>query len=66
MKRNPIQRRALMLLASGLLITSLPPIICQHFSAPDSLRGFLTGLGLALEVIALVKIQRNRRCGKAR
>jgi hypothetical protein len=40
------------------------PIIGRHFLMPDFVKGFMTGLGLTLELIALVKIQRskNRRC----
>ena len=65
MKHFP--KSVLVLLVVGLLMTSLPPMINRHFAIPDILRGFLGGLGLALEVIALVKMQRhqkNVKCGK--
>ena len=65
MKRNAIPKPALACLIIGLMITSVTPIISNHFQMPDILRGFLTGLGLTLEVIALVKIQRSRKCSKA-
>jgi hypothetical protein len=64
MKHNPIPKPALFLLIAGLLLTTTMPIIGRHFLMPDFVKGFMTGLGLTLELIALVKIQRskNRRC----
>jgi hypothetical protein len=64
MKLNPIPKPALFLLIAGLLLTTTMPIIGRHFLMPDFVKGFMTGLGLTLELIALVKIQRgkNRRC----
>lgn len=64
MKHNPIPKLALILLITGLLMTTTMPIIGRHFPMPDLVKGFMTGLGLTLELIALVKIQRsnNRGC----
>ncbi|NEU08958.1 hypothetical protein GZH53_11600 [Flavihumibacter sp. R14] len=64
MKRNNFPKSVLLLLVAGLLMTSLPPIVDRHFPLPDLLRGFLGGLGLTLEVIALVKMQRLRKNAK--
>lgn len=64
MKRNPIPKPAFALMAIGLLLVSLMPIVARHFAIPDFARGFVTGLGLTLEVIALVKMQRSR-CRKS-
>jgi hypothetical protein len=61
MKRNNIPKSALFLLIIGLLLTTLTPIINRSFPIPDYAKGFLVGLGLMLEVIALVKIQQNRK-----
>jgi len=61
MKRNTIPKSALALLIIGLLITTLTPIINNSFPMPDYVKGFLVGLGLMLEVIALIKIQQNRK-----
>ena len=61
MKRNTIPKSALALLIIGLLITTLTPVINSSFPMPDYVKGFLVGLGLMLEVIALIKIQQNRK-----
>lgn len=65
MKHFP--KSLLVLLVVGLLMTCLPPMINRHFAIPAMLRGFLGGLGLTLEIIALVKMQRHRKnvkCGE--
>jgi len=61
MKRNTIPKPALILLIVGLLMTTTMPVIGRHFLMPDFVKGFLTGLGLTLEFIALVKIQRSKK-----
>jgi len=61
MKLNPIPKSALLLLIAGLLMTTMVPFVGRHFSMPDFAKGFVTGLGLTLEFIALVKIQRNKK-----
>ncbi|MFD0795634.1 hypothetical protein ACFQZX_18575 [Mucilaginibacter litoreus] len=64
MKISNILKPALAYLITGLMITILTPIISRQFSLPDYLRGFLTGLGLTLEFIALVKIQPAKKHSK--
>lgn len=61
MTRISIPKSALAYLVIGLLLTTLMPILDRYFPIPDLLRGFITGLGLTLEVIALVKIQRSKK-----
>lgn len=61
MKRNTLPKPALVLLVIGLLMTSLTPIINRYFPLPDFLKGFINGMGLMLEVIALIKIQRSKK-----
>jgi hypothetical protein len=60
MKTNTIPKQALILLTTGLLMTTLLPAIGRYITLPDLVKGFLTGLGLAIEFIALVKIQRSK------
>jgi hypothetical protein len=65
MKRNTVSASALICLVTGLLITALPLIAGHYITISDVVKGSLTGCGLALEVIALVKINRSnkgRRC----
>lgn len=66
MMNNTIPKPAMALLITGLLLVSLNPVFGKYMGVPDFVKGFLTGLGLTLEFIALVKIQRrkkeNQRC----
>jgi len=64
MKLNTIPKSALILLITGLLMTTLMPAIGRYVAMPDFLKGFITGLGITFEFIAIVKIQRNknRKC----
>jgi hypothetical protein len=66
MKQNSSTRSAMAYLISGLLLTISGSIISRYFLVPDSVKGFMTGLGLMLEVIALVKLQRSRKDHKCR
>lgn len=61
MKYISIPKSALVFLVAGLLLTTLPPILSRYFSIPDLFRGFITGVGLTFEVIALAKIQRSKK-----
>ena len=61
MKKSNVSKAVLMLLVSGLLLTSVVPIVNRYFPMADVIKGFLMGLGLAIEVVALVKMDRNKR-----
>lgn len=61
MKRNQITKPILALFITGLLLTSLMPIVSRYFHMPDAVKGFLMGMGLMLEVIAIIKMTRNRK-----
>lgn len=61
MKRNNIPKSALYILIIGLLMTTLTPIIGRYFPLPDFLKGFISSLGLMLEVVAIIKIQRSKQ-----
>lgn len=58
-----MSRNTLILFVSGLLLLSLTPIAARHYPLPDYLRGFLSGLGLTLEFLAVVSMQRARTGG---
>lgn len=64
MKRNGITTPALVYLIIGLLLTTLPLLLNRYFVLPEMLKGFITGLGLALEVIVIAKIQQSRKARK--
>lgn len=61
MKLNHIPKNALIILITGLLFTTLTPIMGRYFHLPDFLKGFISGLGLMLEVIAIIKIQQAKK-----
>jgi hypothetical protein len=61
MKYNKVPKQAIVCLIVGLLLVSFIPIINKHVAIPDFAKGFLTGLGLTLEFIALLKIQRSKK-----
>jgi len=61
MKNFNISKPVLILLVTGLLLTTLMPIVNRYFPMPDVVKGFLMGLGLTIEVIALIKMDRNKK-----
>jgi hypothetical protein len=66
MTRLNSSKTVVILLVTGLFLTALVPILNRYFPMPDVLKGFLMGLGLCIEVIALIRIdkhQKKRSCG---
>ena len=63
MKTRRMSRSTLILFISGLLLVSLTPYVSRHYPIPDYLGGFLSGTGLALEFLAVVKMQRSKTGG---
>jgi hypothetical protein len=61
MKNFDISKTALILLVTGLLLTSLTSIVNRYFPMPHVVQGFLMGIGLTIEVIALIKMERSKR-----
>ncbi|QQL49052.1 hypothetical protein [Mucilaginibacter ginkgonis] len=54
-------KKALAFLITGLMLVTLTPIINKHYHLPDGAAGFITGIGLASEVIALALMQKERK-----
>lgn len=63
MKPRKMSPTTLILFVSGLLLVSLTPIISRHYLIPDPLSGFLSGTGLMLAFLAVVRMQRARTGG---
>jgi hypothetical protein len=61
MKKNNIPKPAFVLFIIGLLISTLTPVTGRFFLLPDFVKGVIMGLGLALEIIALIIFQRNKK-----
>lgn len=55
MKNKKLPKPALYLLIAGLLLCTSGPMLARRYHWPDALTGFMTGLGITLEVGALVK-----------
>lgn len=49
-----------LLLAAGLLLLVLPFFLQTQLSVADYQRGLIVGVGLGLEVLALLRMQRSR------
>ena len=45
----------------GIIMATAPLLISDYVKIPDFFRGFFVGLGLTLEIIALIKINRDKR-----
>jgi hypothetical protein len=63
---NNISKTTLACFIAGLLMTTLTPVLSRHFHFPDFLKGFIGGLGIMLEVIAIIKISRANKGNKCR
>lgn len=50
-----INRKALKIIAVGLLVMVLTQIISHYFEIPDILYGFLMGSSLGLMILGLIK-----------
>jgi len=61
MKRRTITTSALVFLIIGLLLTSGVPILGRYFPITDTVKGLLTGFGLAIEMIGIIKLDRGRK-----
>ena len=54
MKNNKQPLTAQVLIASGLLLVTLPTVVKEYVPIPDFFRGFFAGLGLMLEISGLI------------
>ena len=60
MKNNQIQKAALPYLIIGVLLVTASPAIGRYYQLPDFETGFLTGLGLMLETVAIIRIRKEK------
>lgn len=60
MKHQPFTKSTLILLVTGLLLTTGVPLTSRYFPMPDAVKGALSGMGLAVEMVALFRASRNR------
>ena len=59
MKNQPLYIR--LLIAGGLLMTTMPLIFKEYIHIPDFFRGFLGGAGLVFEIVGIVLMKRKQK-----
>jgi len=59
MKNQP--RYIRLLIAGGLLMTTMPLIFKEYIHIPDFFRGFLGGAGLVFEIVGIVLMKRKQK-----
>jgi len=59
MKNQP--RYIRLLIAGGLLMTTMPLIFKEYIHIPDFFRGFLGGTGLVFEIVGIVLMKRKQK-----
>ena len=52
---------ALALLITGLILTTISPVLAHHFHYSDFLTGSLTGFGIGMELFAVILTVRHKR-----
>jgi hypothetical protein len=58
--KNKISKKAVILLVLGLQVVILPLILKDHLHLSDFGHGSIAGIGIGLELIALILIKRKR------
>jgi len=65
MKHKKVLKPELRLVAIGLLLVTMPFLINDWIPVPDFVRGALMGIGIGLEIIGLIRINRRKKAGVA-
>jgi hypothetical protein len=58
MSTTPTKKAILLLFATGLLITATTQLLSHYISMPDLVLGSLMGLGIGIEIIALLRLKK--------
>lgn len=66
MKNNRFPKAALPYLIIGLLFATSGVSVSRYYHLPDFVTGLMSGLGLALEFIALVKARNHNSTARGR
>jgi hypothetical protein len=62
-RKQPLNIR--LLFSIGLLLVTVPTLIKNYAPIPDFFRGLLLGIGLALEIVGIVKMKQNQKAGSS-
>ncbi|WP_374951651.1 hypothetical protein [Mucilaginibacter sp.] len=60
MKIKSISKRAGMLLSAGLIVIVFAQVLTRYVLLPDFVRGAMMGVGIGLQIIALIKLKQDR------
>lgn len=66
MKNKLFPKAALPYLIIGLLLSTSGASICRYYHLPDFVTGFVSGLGLMLEFIAILKARNDKGSARGR
>jgi len=61
MKNKDVPGKWLSILVIGLMLTTVAPAAMRHIHLPDFINGFVVGIGLVLELTAVVNIIRFKK-----
>ena len=61
MKKHQMKRPEIVLVCLGLLVATSSSLVDHWIHLPDIFRGFLIGLGLALEFTGVILLVRRKR-----
>lgn len=61
MKNNQLPKALIYLMVAGILLVTVVPAVSHYFKWPDTLTGFAMGVGIGLEILALISKSRFKR-----
>jgi hypothetical protein len=56
-------KREQKMMAVGILLVILPLLLRNWLAIPDLYNGLLAGIGIGLELLAIIKMERRKRIG---
>jgi hypothetical protein len=62
MKRTKASRRLMLMIATGLLLTSSTTLLNKYVNMPDAALGVITGVGIGIMIAGLVWERRGSEC----
>ena len=65
MRTNKLPNTELRIISAGLLMVAVPFLVNNWVHIPDVIRGILMGVGIGLEVLGLIRMNRRRKAGAA-
>ncbi len=66
MKAQNVSKPFIALLVTGLMMTTVSPLVARHFHWSDAMHGFVVGMGIGLELLAIVFLMRNKKAAASK